>query len=91
VSGVCASYTSLASASNLFCEKRDNNLLGLLLFLVESDNQLQMQSQLCLLGKKKSSGRGITGFQVLFFLFLPFLHQLSSVVFSKDRSIFFCS
>lgn len=30
-----------------------------------SDNQLRMQSQLCLLGKKKSSGRGITGFQFL--------------------------
>jgi hypothetical protein len=50
-----------------------NNLLGLLLFLVESDNHLEMQSQLCLLGKKKSPGRGITGFQVLLSLlaFVP--------------------
>lgn len=30
-----------------------------------SDNQLQLQSQLCLLGKKKLPGRGITGFQFL--------------------------
>jgi len=81
VSGVSASYTSLASASNLFCEKRDNNLLGLLLFLVESDNQLQMQSQLCLLGKKKSSGRGITGFQVLFFL--PFFTPIEFCCLSR--------
>ncbi|MED6198291.1 hypothetical protein PIB30_064823 [Stylosanthes scabra] len=30
-----------------------------------SDNQLQLDSQLCLLGKKKFTGRGITGFQFL--------------------------
>ncbi|CAK8570182.1 unnamed protein product [Lathyrus sativus] len=32
---------------------------------VLSDNHFQMQSQICLLGKKKSPGRGITGFQFL--------------------------
>ncbi|KAL5071270.1 hypothetical protein RYX36_022157 [Vicia faba] len=30
-----------------------------------TDNQFQMQSQICILGKKKSPGRGITGFQFL--------------------------
>ncbi|XP_045808717.1 WD repeat-containing protein 44-like [Trifolium pratense] len=32
---------------------------------VSDNNHLQMQSQLCLLGKKKPPGRGITGFQFL--------------------------
>ncbi|XP_050916158.1 uncharacterized protein LOC127131271 [Lathyrus oleraceus] len=34
-------------------------------FYSVSDNHFQMQSQICLLGKKKSPGRGITGFQFL--------------------------
>lgn len=39
-------------------------------FLLEPDNQLQLDSQLCLIGKKKLPGRGITGFQVFCFCFL---------------------
>ncbi|KAI5402158.1 hypothetical protein KIW84_066566 [Lathyrus oleraceus] len=34
-------------------------------FYSVSDNHFQMQSQICLLGKKKSPGRGITGFPFL--------------------------
>lgn len=46
-------------------------------FLLEPDSQLQLDSQLCLLGKKKFTGRGITGFQVFLLPLLGFLGQMN--------------
>ncbi|KAK7353385.1 hypothetical protein VNO80_18832 [Phaseolus coccineus] len=41
------------------------SLAGYCRFYNVSDNRLQLDSQLCLIGKKKLPGRGITGFQFL--------------------------
>ncbi|KAG5050337.1 hypothetical protein AAZX31_04G214200 [Glycine max] len=41
------------------------SLAGNCRFYNVSENRLQLDSQLCLIGKKKLSGRGITGFQFL--------------------------
>lgn len=40
-----------------------------------TENHLQFDSQLCLVGKKKYPGRGITGFQVMIFVLLVPSHS----------------
>lgn len=42
---------------------------------VGSDNHLQLGDQICLQGKKKSAGKRITGFQVMFCIFLFTSHK----------------